>query len=148
MPIAATDAADRVEQLTILTERLMGLVESEIEYLKSRRPSELQDHMAERDKLAAIYAREMSLIRDDKSLIDGAGPSLLGNLKAITGRFRDALARHDTVLGAMRSVSEGLLKSVAEQAQSRAPTLKGYGKDAGLKSAPARPASLALNQTV
>ncbi|MGF1455548.1 MAG: hypothetical protein ACFB6R_09250 [Alphaproteobacteria bacterium] len=148
MPIAARDASDRVEQLTILTERLMGLVESEIDYLKSRRPSELASHTAERDKLAAIYAREMTLIRQDRSLIDGAGPSLLSNLKAVTGRFRQALARHDTMLGAMRSVSEGLLKSVAEQAQSRSPALKGYGKDAGRRSGGARPASLALNETV
>ncbi len=149
MPIAAKDASDRVEQLAILTDRLVSLVESEIEFLKTRRPSEITAHTEERDKLAAIYAKEMSLIRQDKAMITGAKPSVLASLKEKTARFREALATEESLLGAMRAVSEGLLKSVAEQAQNRAPSLQGYGKDAGLRSAPAkRPASLALNQTV
>ncbi len=149
MPIAAKDASDRVEQLTILTERLVDLVESEIEFLKTRHPANLKDHTAERDKLAAIYAKEMTLIRQDRTLVTGAESNLITRLKTATGRFRERIAEHQTVVGAMRAVSEGILKSVAAQAQAETPCIAGYGKDAGLRNTPHnRAPSLALNEMV
>lgn len=149
MPIAANSPADRVEQLTILTERLTGLLQQEIDLLKERRPSDITAHAQERDKLAAVYAQEMSLIRKDRKLIDGAGPKLLNRLKTVTAGFREVIAAHEGLLTAMQSVSEGIVRSVAEQAQAKTRTITGYGKDAGLRSSNgSRPAALALNQMV
>ncbi len=149
MPIAARDATDRVEQLTILTERLTAMLETEISLLKERRPGDITSHAAERNKLSAVYTQEMALIGKDRSLIASAKPAVLATFKTMTARFREVLAAHDRLLSAMRTVSEGMLKSVAEQAHEKTRTVTGYGKNAALRATQtAKPAALALNQVV
>ncbi len=149
MPIAANSPTDRADQLTVLTERLTAILESEIVALMEKRPAVLADHAPERDKLAAVYAQEMALIRKDNRLIKGADGASLVALKSATARFRDVQAAHGQRLSSIRMVTEGLLKAVAEDANAKTQAVTGYGQDAGLRqTAAGAPASLTLNQVV
>ena len=55
MAIAAQDAADRVEQLIILTERLTELIALEAAAFEARRPHEAAKYIEETARLANIY---------------------------------------------------------------------------------------------
>ncbi len=149
MPLAAENPADRVEQMIALTERLTELIIRETDLLSSRRPHEIQSFQDERSKLSALYAQEMALIRKDKSLISGAGEALLKTLKEKTQRFHQRLDDHGRVLRRVRTVTEGMIRAIAEDVAGQQQFQSGYGKNAGPRAPGTRPpATLALNQIV
>lgn len=148
MPIAASNPTERAEQLIVLTERLTGLIEREVDLLNDRHPEGIADFVDERSTLSSIYSQEMQLIKRDKSLIAGITRDLKDALKHATEKFQAALATHALVVQRMKTVSEKIIKAVSDEvAKTRAPTL-GYGKNATLNAAPTRAAMpIAVNQT-
>jgi hypothetical protein len=148
MPIAANTPTERAEQLLILTERLTGLIEKEVDLFNERRQGETLSFTEERATLATIYAQEMNLIRKDKSLLEGITRELKEKLKVATIKFQAALSAHNFVLDRMRTISEKIVKAVSDEVtRSRAPTL-GYGKSARLNVTSVGAAMpLALNET-
>lgn len=129
MPLAASTPTDRVEQLIILTERLTGLIERETDLLKERRPNEIADFQDERSKLSNLYAQEMELIKGNKALIDGAPADLKQELKDRTGDFHSRLDEHKAYLTRIRSVTEGMVRAVADEISKKNKADAGYGKD-------------------
>ena len=134
MPLAASTPTDRVEQLIILTERLTGLIEQETSLLKERRPNEIADFQDERSKLSNLYAQEMELIKHNRSLIEGAPQELKLELKNRTGAFHDRLDEHKSYLNRIRTVTEGMVRAVADEVSKMNKADAGYGKDGRVQS--------------
>ena len=55
MIATADDAAERVEQLILLTERLTGLVAEQAQAFEARRPHDAVIHLEETGRLANLY---------------------------------------------------------------------------------------------
>ena len=148
MPIAAQSSTERAEQLVILTERLTNLMELEVQLLNEQRPQDIAQFIEERATLSTIYSQEMVLIKKDRSLIEGITRDLKDRLREATGKFQATLAAHELVLQRLKSVSERIIKAVADEVtKTRTPNL-GYGKNALLNASPTRASvPLALNQT-
>ena len=70
MALAANDAADRVDQLTILTERLTDVVARQCQSFEQHRPQDAQALMEEAQWLANLYRHESSRVRADPGLSD------------------------------------------------------------------------------
>ena len=149
MPLAASTPTDRVEQLIILTERLTGLIERETNLLKERRPNEIADFQDERSKLSNLYAQEMELIKHNASLIEGAPTNLKQELKDLTGTFHSRLDEHKAYLTRIRSVTEGMVRAVADEISKKNKADAGYGKDGKVHTAE-RPAaaSIAVHEVI
>ncbi len=149
MPIAAANPTDRVEQLVILTEKLTDLIEREIDALSTRRPADITEFEEERNRLASIYNLEMSLIRQDRSMIEGISAKLKSTLSAATEKFQTKLAEHEKILNRIQQVSEKMIRSIAEEITAkRAPTVK-YGQNAAADPrALKQTAPLTLNQVI
>ena len=93
--------------------------------------------------------QEMQVIAQNKALIGEAEPALKRHLKMLTERFQEKLAEHKTWLFRVRSVTEGMLKAVADEITAKQTKPNGYTKEAAAPSArPASPAILSLDQTV
>jgi hypothetical protein len=92
MAIAAQDAADRVEQLIILTERLTQLIALEASAFEQRRPHEAAKYVEETSRLANIYRHESARVRADPSLVSGAPLDQRTALKRATEAFDAVLA--------------------------------------------------------
>ncbi len=149
MPLAANNPTDRVEQLIALTQRLTGLIERETEFLKNRRPREITEFHDERAKLSTIYAQEMTLIASQRSLIEGVKAELLDQLKMLTGYFQEKLNEHGRVLSRVRSVTEGMIRAVAEEVSHMKNPQSGYGALANAKTpAMTIPTTLTLNEVI
>jgi len=149
MALAAHSPTDRVEQLIILTEKLTEIILTEIGLLKERRPSELKPLEAEKTKLSKIYAREMALINQDRSLIADAKQELKLALKKATALFRDTLGEYTTMLSGARQVTEDMVHSIATEVAKKRKPVVAYGADSTLKTGGSdRPTSLTFNQVV
>jgi hypothetical protein len=143
-----SDADQRIEQLILLTERLTDCTERECEILRLKRPRDMAPVHEEKSKIAAAYAREIAQLRRDKMLPAAARPELAAKLKDTTARFRAALDELSRHLGRVRRISEGMIRAIADEMQSKDASPVGYGESAAPPSRAPKPATLALNQVV
>jgi len=140
----AEDAADRVEQLTALTERLTAALRQDLADFEARRPQNAAPRVEQTARLANMYRHESARVRRDPSLIGGAPGPALAALKQATAEFEAVLARHVRAVAAAKTITEGLVQAIAEEVASTRAGAGAYGP----KGAAARGASppLALNR--
>ncbi|MFT3995970.1 MAG: flagellar basal-body protein FlbY [Asticcacaulis sp.] len=132
MTVSARDADDRAAQLVILTERLTECLSTEVTALEAQRPLDIRDSVEETRKLSVIYRQESARLKADPSLLNGISALSKQRLRAATQAFVDISERHARAVDAARSVSEGLLKAVADSlAEMRKPSLT-YGPGASV----------------
>ncbi|MET3524993.1 flagellar basal body protein [Phenylobacterium koreense] len=128
MAISATDAADRVEQLILLTERLTELVAQDAQAFEQRRPQDVGQNLEETSKLANIYRHESARVRANPALVSGAPLEQRTRLIRATEAFDAVLARQGRALDAAKTVSEGLVRAIAEEVAAQRQSGAGYGR--------------------
>jgi hypothetical protein len=127
MAIAAHDAADRVEQLIILTDRLTALIAAQAQAFEERRPRDAAGLMEEMSRLANLYRHESTRIRADAGLISDAPAELRRRLTRATEAFDAVLARQGRAIEAARIVTEGLVKCIADEVANQRSQASVYG---------------------
>ncbi|MCW5724107.1 MAG: flagellar basal-body protein FlbY [Maricaulaceae bacterium] len=132
--------------MTRLTTRLTSLVEAETALFKARRPHEAAAFQDEKSRLATVYRRETAAIKADPRLLDGAGAAAREALAAATRAFHAALAANGAAVETMRTLTEGIVRAVADAAESQRASLSGYGPGAGARN-PAGAPAIAVNRT-
>lgn len=132
MPIAAENAADRVAQLIVLTERLTELIAAQALAFEQHRPQEAAAYIEETSKLANLYRHESARVRANPSLVAEAPLAERTRLIRATEAFDAVLARQARALEAAKTVSEGLVRAIAEEvvAQRQRGSAATYGPDA------------------
>ena len=150
---ASVDAGERVAQILAVVERLAEIIAAENAHLQQREPSLLSETEAEKGRLAAVYRRQLQEIAADPTWLKSADPTDRDRLKEAVRSFEAGLTAHARMLVAVKAVTEGMVRTVAEEVQKRNLPLEGYGRNA-TTSAPAahygaiRPAAMAINQTI
>lgn len=145
MALAANDATDRVEQLVMLTDRLTALIASQAQAFEERRTVDAAGLLEEISKLANLYRHESARIRGDLSLISGAPADLRQKLVRATEAFDAVLARQGRAIEAARTVTEGLVKCIAEEVAAQRTQVSVYGSG-GQQSAGATATAITLNK--
>jgi hypothetical protein len=115
MALLADDAKDRVEQLLLISERLTSLIDAETQRIDARQPPLEGEEAEEKTRLANAYRLELARVKQDRSLIEGAPPALLAQLRQSTVTLHEKLAEHETALNAVKLVAEGLVHAMAEE---------------------------------
>src|SRR5260221_12755829 len=114
--MTATDRpADRVEQLIALTERLGALLAAQAKAFEQRRPHDAAGQMEEVARLANLYRHETASLRADPALAASAPPALRTRLARAIEAFDAILARHGRALHAAKTITEGIVRAVAEK---------------------------------
>ena len=144
MSLAAADAADRVEQLIVLTERLSERLGAETRLFEARRPQDVARTSGETLELATLYRRESARVRADPSLIAGAAPERRRRLMQATAAFEAVLARHGRSVEAARIVTEGVVRAIAAQVAAKRAPAAAYG--ARGKARPGDTCAITLNR--
>ena len=145
MALAAHDAADRCEQLIVLTERLTELIAAQCQAFEQRRPQDAAGMLEESSRLANLYRHESMRIRADKRLIEGAPAELRTRLVRATEAFDAVLARQGRAVEAARTVTEGLVRCIAEEVASQRSQASVYGS-AGTQVNTATATAITLNK--
>lgn len=130
MALSAADAADRAAQLAALTETLTARLADEAAALDAGRSADVIASVEETARLANVYRHEASRVRADPSLLAGAPEAARAALVRATEAFEAQLTRHARALEAARTVSEGLIRTIAAEVAAARPTGSGYGPGA------------------
>jgi len=128
MSLDATDPAERVDLLISLTERLTGLMAHESAAFESHRPQDALAGAEETGRLANLYRHESMRVRKDPELIAQAPLARRRQLMAVTTAFDAALARHGRAVAAAKTVTEGLVRAIAEEVASQRSSGAGYSQ--------------------
>ena len=146
MALAAADAAQRVDQLLILTERLTDILARQSLCFEEHRPQDAAVLMEDAARLANLYRHESNRVRADTGLIQDAPIELRRKLVAATEAFDVVLERHGRAVSAAKFVTEGLVRTIAEEVASKRDQLSGYGPAARAPAAAGAATAITLNR--
>lgn len=142
MALDARDATDRVEQLIVLTERLTAMMVEQCQAFEQHRPQDVAGQMDEMTRLANLYRHESVRVRNAPQLIEDASLDLRMRLMRATEGFDAVLARQGRALEAARTVTEGLVRAIADEVASQRSSGSGYGPGARAEAGDARAITL------
>jgi hypothetical protein len=146
MALIADDAADRAEQLVLVTERLTALVAEDTRRIEARLPPLDGREGEEKSRLANTYRLELARIKHDRGLVEGAPAATLQRLKTSTVSLHEALAAHELALGAVKLISEGLVHAMAEEVARQRNGEANYGADGG-RTVPVSPTPTVIDRS-
>ncbi len=144
MTLSVSSPADRVEQLILLTERLTARLSAEIASFEACRPHEVAGLIKETARLAEIYRRESARVRADPTLIEPAPLERRRKLAELTKRFEEVLRRHAAAVAAAKTITEGLVRTIAGVVAERRRPPATYGPKAGVVKSDQR--AIAVNR--
>jgi NAD(P)-dependent dehydrogenase (short-subunit alcohol dehydrogenase family) len=130
MSLSATDSVDRVEQLIALTDRLTELIALEAQAFERHRPQDAAAQIEEVSKLANIYRHESTRVRANPELISSAPLAQRTRLTRSTEAFDAVLARQSRALSAAKTVTEGLVRAIADEVAVQRTNASSYGPGA------------------
>ena len=142
--LAAQTPTDRAQQLITLTERLTTLIEAETRHFEARKPHLAVAAQPEKTRLATIYRRESQMAVKDPARLAGLAAPLRARLRDATARFEAAVSRNGSAVEALKLLTEGLVRTIAEEAARQRQAESGYGPGA---RQPARIGAMAVNQS-
>jgi len=142
--LAATNPIERARELLRLTMRLTDLIEQETAMFEARRPQDAVGLQTEKMQLANIYRRETQLAAKDPARLSGLDAGLKAELREATVAFETAVAKNGAAVEAMKTLTEGIVKAIADAAARQKQAQGGYGPGAAQR---ARIGAMALNQS-
>lgn len=142
--LSAATPIERAEALLRLTARLTSLFDTETAHFEAREPHKAFELQEEKMQLANIYRRETQLAAGDPERLAGLDQGVKTRLRAQVEQLEAAVQRNGLVVEALKEITEGLVKSIADEAARQKLQDAGYGPDAGRM---ARMGAIAVNQT-
>lgn len=141
-----SDTIDRATQLLAMTQRLVSLLEVEIEALKARRLLGTATDWDEKERLVHAWRIEVSKVKAEPNLIAGIPESLKADLRTAAKQLEEGLEVHANTLLASKTVTEGLVRSIANEIASTRSAPAAYGRSGAVNTGARREASgLAVN---
>ncbi len=155
-PKLPTDQADerptlsghgaRLAKLTVL---LQDLIQQETELLKAHRPQEAKRLHGEKSRLMAEYKDTIGKLKVNEYQLGQKDSRDRKYLRQLTDALRETIRDHARVVLRLKSVTEGLIRSVGEEVSKKNSPVLGYGRNASMRpTGPAKPTSLSLNQVI
>jgi len=143
---AHANAQDRADQLLAMTRRLHALVSGEIEALKERRLDGASADWEEKERLAHAWRLEVAHIKANPSALAGLPEARKTELREAARELEQVLSTHAHSVAAMKTVTEGLVRSIADEIASVRSAPAAYGRSGSMNQARRNDASgLAVN---
>ena len=136
-----------VERMLSLSLELKEIVDLETSFLSACEPLRIIEVQERKTRLANAYAMDVQEVAFNKGLIDRVPAEKVVRLKSAMSDLRLSLNDNEAALNAAKSVSQRILKSVADHVgEKKAPALA-YGRDASIsRSGAVKPAAIALDE--
>ena len=146
MALKADDAAERAEQLVLLTQRLTAIVLDETRRIDAREPPLDGAEADEKNRLSNAYRLELARIKQEPAMIEGAPPALMHRLLQETEALHAALAKHEIALNAVKIITEGLVQAMAEEVSRQRGGAVAYTPQ-GVIDAPSQPTPTLIDRS-
>jgi len=136
-------------KLANLTITLGELISEETNFLKKRQASEAQRLHGKKNRLMAEYRETLNSLQVNNKLLGPPDSPARVYIRELTDKFREILRDHARIVLRLKSVAEGIVRSVGEEVIKVNRPIVSYGRNAAFKMPTAsRPMSLQLNQMV
>lgn len=136
-------------KLAKLTIELCDLITRETKLLKDRLPREAQKLHGTKNRLMAEYRETMHNLQVNEKLLGPKNSPARQYIRELTDKLREALRDHARIILRLKSVAEGIVKSIGEEVIKNNRPVVAYGQNAAFRQpAAARPTSLQLNQVI
>jgi len=136
-------------KLANLTIALGELICEETSFLKNRQAKEAQRLHGHKNRLMAEYRDTLNKLRVNDKLLGPEDSPARRYIRELTDKFREILRDHARIVLRLKSVAEGIIKSVGEEVIKTNRPVVAYGRNAAVKMPTvSRPTSLQLNQMV
>lgn len=132
---------ERAEQLDAMTLRLVRLIGAEAEAVQAHRLSAANADWDEKERLVHAWRLEVARIKANPALLAGILPERKAALKESAQQLEHALEAHAVALAASKSVTEGLVRSIAAEVAAVRSAPAGYGRAGNVNSGGPRQAS-------
>lgn len=142
MALSAADAQDRVEQLVALTETLTTRLSAEAAAFEERRALDVAASLDETAKMANLYRHECTRVKANPALIADASKESRDRLADASRAFEAVLSRHAIGLEAARTLTEGLVRTIAQDVAAQRAPAAGYGATGGATAGDSRAVTL------
>jgi hypothetical protein len=120
-------AVARAHRLIRLTEDLTERLAAETAAFEARRPQDVAHGLAATQEMANAYRRESAQLKADPSQLAQAPLADRQTLIQATRAFEAVLARHASAVEAARTISEGLVRTLAGEVAAARPPAAAYG---------------------
>jgi hypothetical protein len=130
------NAAAGLEALIGLTEKLTGLLARQARAFEQHRPQDVAGDVDAVARLSNTYRTASAHVKSQPQILDQAPPALRQRLLRATEAFDAVLQRQGRALAASKTVTEGLVKAIAEEVARKRNVGAAYGPNA-TRSAPA-----------
>ena len=138
-------AQQTLERLIALTEQLTQQIGGDADLFQARRPQAVAGRIQETTRLANLYRHETARVRENPALIAGAPQELRGRLARASQGFERTLRRHGETLYAAKTVTEGVVRAIADEVVRARSASAGYGP--GATAQPANATAITLNRS-
>lgn len=136
-------------KLINITQNLTDLIKRETSLMLARRAQDAGRLHGEKSRLMAEYKNVLGHIKVNEHLLGSKDSPIRSKIREVTDKFREELRNHARVVMRLKSVAEGMVKSVGEEIAKRDRPVVGYGSNASLRAPnPMRPTSLSINQMI
>lgn len=108
--------------------RLVQIFEKETKLVEAGKIASAAQLTQEKTDLAAIYLREIELLKCNSGFIGQTLPVLVDELRRAHQTFREILSHNLRVVATAQSVAEGIMRGASEEA-ARKTSPQGYGSN-------------------
>lgn len=116
-----------IRRLIRLTEMLSERLKAETAAFAARRPQDVTASLVETQELANQYRRESAQLKANRAMLTAAPASERMALIRVTETFEATLATHGRAVDAARTISEGLVRTIAHEISAARAVGTGYG---------------------
>jgi hypothetical protein len=145
-PQQAEDLCTRVLQTSA---ELIGVLERETDLLRKGDTQEINSLIARKTSLSTTMMRDMTTLNANASYISEVVPEQIVILKDQHTQFQRSLRINHDALGAVKAISENLLRTISNAAGATRQGPETYGRTAAMATAtPARPIAVSVNRSL
>jgi hypothetical protein len=132
-----------LEAVVKLTERLTALLAEQARAFEQHRPHDAAAGLPEVTRLTQIYTAASAAVRAQPKLVEAAPAQLRRRLLTATEAFDAVLQRQGRALAASKSITEGLVRAIADEIAVTRNVGRAYGPGA---ARPAPATAITLNR--
>ncbi len=136
-------------KLIRITTELKDIVRHETELLERKRPQEIKSLQGQKIRLMSQYKDAMNNARVNENLLGPEDSDIRIRIKEVTESLREELKKNARIVIRLKTITEGLLKSVGDEVNKNNRPAMGYGKGAEMTTPHMiKPTSLSVNQII
>ncbi len=145
-PQQAEDLCNRVLQTSA---ELIGVLERETELLRSGDTQSINSLIARKTSLSTTMMKDMTTVNANAIYISEVVPEQIELLKDQHAQFQRSLRINQDALGAVKAISENLLRTISNAAGSTRSGPETYGQGAAMATnAASRPTAVSVNRSL